>query len=571
MAGIDSPLDFPVYIPTRGRPQKQLTADALLKLGISPYLVVEAAEEQAYREANPDCKVIVWPQEYLDNYEKTPELDPHPTTGAAHNYAWDHSRANGYTHHWIMDDNIRGFLVRSKGKRANVANALALHWHEDFIRKYQNLAGVALAMAPFMRGSAIALNTRLYCCTLYRNDLDQYGIKWRRGLNDDTIVSLDILKTGYWCTAESRVAGIIKMGTSRKGRLEGGMTDFYAQGGFIKKSAELVRTHPDCSKTVVKFNRVHHVVDFSKFKQQLIPVDQSKVLAVQKKSESVETSKKVPKVSESLQTGMDLADKLVQNPDTKVMYPIYIPSKNRADSGTTAKLFQKAGVPFYVLVEPQDADKYRKYYKEEELVVMDENDKGIDYARNFAKNHSKTLGAKFHWQFDDDVKAFRFRIGKQNVKTDAAQVINLAESVTDLYTNVGASSLMYDTWAFNATSPIKLNKMMASAMLFNNENDFKFEPHMVEDIDISMQYLSAGYVTLLFATALVTVPTTLNDKGGLGVDARLGEERKLRCENLVKKWGDDFKVITKNGALRIAPSRVWGKFPQQPILKSSNE
>jgi hypothetical protein len=234
--------------------------------------VVEAAEEEAYKAGNPDCKVIVWPQRLMDEYEKTPELDPHPTTGAAHNYAWEHSREMGYTHHWIMDDNIRYFLIRKDGRRAKVGNAKALKFNEDFIQKYENLAGVALAMSPFMQGKTFALNTRLYCAVLYRNDLHKYGIKWRRGLNDDTIVSLDILKTGYWCTAENRAVGIMKIGTSRKGRLAGGMTDFYAQGGFIKKSAELVRIHPDCAKTVVKFNRVHHTVDFSQFKQQLIPV-----------------------------------------------------------------------------------------------------------------------------------------------------------------------------------------------------------------------------------------------------------------------------------------------------------
>jgi hypothetical protein len=276
MERLTGPINFPVYIPTRGRPLKQLTANALLALGISPYLVVEAAEEEAYKAANPDCKVIVWPQRLFDEYEKTPELDPHPTTGAAHNYAWEHSREMGFSHHWIMDDNIRYFYVKHNNRRAKMANPKGLVMCEEYIQKFKNLAGMSLAMAPFMRGHVIALNTRLYCAVLYRNDLHEYGIKWRRGLNDDTIVSLDILKTGYWCTAENRAIGIAKIGTSRKGRIEGGMTDFYAQGGFIKKSAELVRLHPDCTKTVVKFNRVHHTVDFSQFKQRLIPVEQPK-------------------------------------------------------------------------------------------------------------------------------------------------------------------------------------------------------------------------------------------------------------------------------------------------------
>lgn len=272
MDRLTSPLGFPVYIPTRGRPQIQLTADALIQLGITPTLVVEDAEADAYMKHNPQCRVEVWPQRYMDEYEKTPELDPHPTTGAAHNFAWDHSRELGYSHHWIMDDNIKFFLIRHNNRRARVGNAKAFLWNEQFIQKWQNLAGIALAMSPFMRGNTFHLNTRLYCCTLYRNDLDQYGIKWRRGLNDDTIVSLDILKTGYWCTAENRAIGIMKVGTSRKGRLAGGMTDFYAQGGFIKKSAELVRLHPDCARTTVRFNRIHHYVDFSQFTQQLIPV-----------------------------------------------------------------------------------------------------------------------------------------------------------------------------------------------------------------------------------------------------------------------------------------------------------
>lgn len=270
MDGLTGPLSFPVYIPTRGRPGRQLTATALLRLGITPTLVVEAAEADAYRQANPDCRVEVWPQSYMDDYERTPELDPHPTTGAAHNFAWDHSRDLGYTHHWIMDDNIAQFCVQ-EARRPILGNPKAFAWHETFIQRWENLAGLSLALAQSLMSKPLHLNTRLYCAVLYRNDLNEHGIKWRRGLNDDTIVSLDILKTGYWCTAESRLVGIHKQGTGRKSRLAGGMTDFYAAGGFIRKSAELVRLHPDVARTVIRYNRVHHYVDFTGFTQQLIP------------------------------------------------------------------------------------------------------------------------------------------------------------------------------------------------------------------------------------------------------------------------------------------------------------
>ena len=96
--------------------EKQLTVARLLPLGVRPRLVVEAAEEDAYRAANPGCDVLVWPERYFEEYEKTPELDPHPTTGAAHNFAWDHAREEGWSHHWIMDDNIQHFWHRPNGK-----------------------------------------------------------------------------------------------------------------------------------------------------------------------------------------------------------------------------------------------------------------------------------------------------------------------------------------------------------------------------------------------------------------------------------------------------------------------
>jgi len=264
---------YPVYIPTRGRASRQMTAGILVSMGVRPTLVVEDAEHDAYAAANPGCDVIVWQQSYFDEYEKTPGLEPHPTTGAAHNYAWDHARNAGYSHHWIMDDNFNGFFVRKDAGFLRVDVQTPFTWHEDFIEKWQNLAGICLTMRSFQRNTRpIMVNTRLYCATLYRNDLDQYGIKWRRGLNDDTIVSLDILKTGWLCTAESRMLGIGKLGTSRKNRIAGGMTDFYADGGFLRKSAELVRVHPDCARTEVRFGRIHHVADYGKFKQQLIPV-----------------------------------------------------------------------------------------------------------------------------------------------------------------------------------------------------------------------------------------------------------------------------------------------------------
>jgi hypothetical protein len=271
---------FPFYIPTKGRPENQMTARNLLGVGITPTLVVEESELHAYKEAQPDCNVIAFPPSYVEQYERTPELNPHPTTGAAHNFMWDHARANGYSHHWAIDDNIHHFHFRDQHGRVHQPKelpdgSLPFRWHEDLACRYKNLAGFSLGLGHTFGSSPFTLNTRMYCSVLWRNDLDQYGIRWRRGLNDDTIVSLDILKTRYWSTAESHLLLGYKMPTSRKGRLSGGMTDFYDAGGFLRKSAEAVRIHPDCVKTVVRYGRIHHRIDYRQFTQQLIPEDRA--------------------------------------------------------------------------------------------------------------------------------------------------------------------------------------------------------------------------------------------------------------------------------------------------------
>jgi hypothetical protein len=268
----EAPTRFPFYIPSKGRPDKQLTVRRLRDAGITPHLVVEDAEHDAYAAANPGIPVLVWPQKYMDEYERTPELDPHPTTGAAHNFAWDHSREAGYSHHWIMDDNLRNMHYRTRaGRVARPTTPEAFRTHEAIMLAFKNLAGFSLGLGHTFGSAPFSLNTRLYCAVLYRNDLDQYGIKWRRGLNDDTIVSLDILKTGVLCTAESHVLIIHKVGTARSARLPGGITDFYADGGFIRKAAEAIRVHPDCVKMVTRYGRVHHQIDYRQFKQRLIP------------------------------------------------------------------------------------------------------------------------------------------------------------------------------------------------------------------------------------------------------------------------------------------------------------
>jgi len=46
----------------------------------------------------------------------------------------------------------------------------------------------------------------------------------------------------------------------------GNSTEFYDDEGTLPKSQMLANLHPDVAKVVFKFNRWHHHVDYSKFK-----------------------------------------------------------------------------------------------------------------------------------------------------------------------------------------------------------------------------------------------------------------------------------------------------------------
>jgi hypothetical protein len=89
------------------------------------------------------------------------------------------------------------------------------------------------------------------------------GYKWRGRYNEDTDLSLRVLKDGL-CTIQCNALLCGKVTTQR---MKGGNTqEFYENEGTLAKSQMLVDMHPDVSKLVWKFNRWHHHVDYGQFK-----------------------------------------------------------------------------------------------------------------------------------------------------------------------------------------------------------------------------------------------------------------------------------------------------------------
>lgn len=258
--------NFPVYIVSKGRATNGLTTRALHEMGVPHFIVVEKQELDDYRNGRCFGDLLVLPNNYKEEYELCDDLGFTKSTGPgpARNFCIDHSKSLGFTHHWVMDDNIDAFHYLNKNEKFEVRTGSTLKAAEDFVLRYFNVPVAGLNYYSFCKKTVkvapYTLNTRIYSCLLIQNNS---GYKWRGRYNEDTDLSLRVLKDGH-CTIQFNAFLCGKITTQR---MKGGNTDdFYEPDGTLPKSQMLADLHPDVAKVVFRFNRWHHHVDYSRFK-----------------------------------------------------------------------------------------------------------------------------------------------------------------------------------------------------------------------------------------------------------------------------------------------------------------
>jgi hypothetical protein len=262
---------FPLYIPSKGRSEYMMTSRALTEMGLDHFVVVEPQEEAAYRRAAEGlrAKILVLDLAHKDRYEYCDSMGSSRSSGPgpARNFIWDHSIAAGHPWHWVMDDNIKGFYRFNHNLKVPATTPAYWTAMEDFVLRYTNVAMAGphyfmFASRKEAHTRPFIANTRIYSCNLIRNDTP---FRWRGRYNEDTILSLDMLKAG-WCTIQFVAFLQYKMPTMS---IKGGNTDeFYAPYGTREKSQMLAAVHPDVAKLAWRFKRWHHAVDYSPFKRQ---------------------------------------------------------------------------------------------------------------------------------------------------------------------------------------------------------------------------------------------------------------------------------------------------------------
>ncbi len=248
---------FPIYIISKSRP-RCMTSEALDKMGVDYKIVIEPVDYDAYKAFHSDDKLI-----------QTPFSDLGQGSIPVRNFVRKLSISNGDKWHWIMDDNIEDFNVLYKNTKDVARTASIFRYAEDFVLLHSNVGQAGFNYYSFCKATdpvpPYYVNTRIYSCILMNNDVD---FEWRGRYNEDTDLSLRILKAGY-CTI---LFNMFMAGKVTTLRMKGGNTDHvYTDGDDRLKFAESLRDqHPDVVEVVRKFNRWHHKVDYSGFKQKLI-------------------------------------------------------------------------------------------------------------------------------------------------------------------------------------------------------------------------------------------------------------------------------------------------------------
>lgn len=250
---------YPIYILSKGRWERRLTSKYLEWCGIPYKIVVEPQEYEKYAEHIDKSKILILPKKYLGK-----DQGGIP----ARNFIMDHARSKSKTgRHWILDDNIGDWKRLNNNERVVVKGGCVFKIVEDYTDRYVDvkMSGhnyTMFGMNPSL--DPITKNTRVYSSILLSNDIpDKIGEGWRGKYNEDTDLSLRLLKAGFPTILFNCIMANKETTLTNKG---GNEKIYKEKDGLYKKAKSLADQHPDVAKVSERYGRVHHIVDYSSFK-----------------------------------------------------------------------------------------------------------------------------------------------------------------------------------------------------------------------------------------------------------------------------------------------------------------
>ena len=247
---------------------------------------------------------------------------------------------------------------------------------------------------------------------------------------------------------------------------------------------------------------------------------------------------------------------------TNPKYPIYIVSKTRWESRLTSKALEEMKVPYFIVVEEFQYQEYANVIDPAKILILpqkylDEYDtcddlgntksKGPGAARNFAWEHSISLGAYRHWVMDDNIKSFNRLNRNLMVKTTSGALFRAAEDFIDRYENCYISGFNYDFFAIakRKLPPYVMNTRIYSCLLIQNDIPYRWRGRYNEDTDLCLRVLKDGNCTIQFNAFLQEKLQTQTLKGGNTEDFYSKEGTYPKSKMLEDLHPDVAKIVWK--------------------------
>lgn len=241
-----------------------------------------------------------------------------------------------------------------------------------------------------------------------------------------------------------------------------------------------------------------------------------------------------------------------------VAYPIFVPSKGRADCATVLKVLEASRLNYMLFVEPQDEAAYRAAYPTADMMVLPGNDQGITYVRQFMLAYARSQGLTWYWQIDDNIEGFK----EHNKPATARAALSFAEGVAAQYEHVALVGLDYQQYAFRSEVDFSANRFAYCCVLTNTATglDYMQGVDTKEDTAFVLQHLTASWGTLLIHRYSMIKPTLGDSAGKRGGLVEVYKAR--RNEDAARRVHEAFPMFTtlipkRNG---IDVKILWNEF-----------
>jgi len=233
-------------------------------------------------------------------------------------------------------------------------------------------------------------------------------------------------------------------------------------------------------------------------------------------------------------------------------HPVYVISKGRWESRLTSKALERMGVPYRIVVEPQERGRYASVIDPKKILTLPFSNLGLGSipARNWVWDHSVSEGAGMHWIMDDNISFFYRSYRNKRHYVASGTILKCMEDFADRYENVALSGPNYGMFVADQSPNIPayyLNTRVYSCILIRNDIPYRWRGRYNEDTDLSLRALKDGWCTVLFNAFLAQKKPTMVMKGGNMDELYKGSGRLKMAQSLVEQHPDVATITWKFG------------------------